>query len=208
MARGFDDMDRFFTLLFHTNGQSSTTTELNSNLRKSLRFCGAVPKLTPMQEKSMRTGFRRTGVENGSNILEEYQKRKYYRKMVQDCGGAYWSRSCALILSHHKYIDNLSSSIFHNHGVCFSLSRWLNKETEESTLEFDSRTKTVMSGNEEGICVIELRDADGTVIHFEEPEFSETTGRKLHKILHADSKATVHELLAIDFAGNIYKGKF
>ena len=97
MARGFDDMDRFFTILSHAK---STSTDMNSNLRKSLRFCGAVPKLTPTQEKSMRTGFRR--VENGSNILEEYQKRKYYRKMVQDCGGAYWSRSCALILSHHK----------------------------------------------------------------------------------------------------------
>ena len=104
MARGFDDMDRFFALLFHPK---SSGENLNSNLRKSLRFCGAVPKLTPMQEKSMRTGFKRGGgrggVENGgSNILEEYQKRKYYRKMVQDCGGAYWSRSCALILSHHK----------------------------------------------------------------------------------------------------------
>ena len=83
------------------------------------------------------------------------------------------------------------------------------------TLEFDSRTKTLMSGNEEGICVVELRDADGTVIHFEEPEFSETTGRKLHKILHADNSSSklqaslpAHELVAIDFAGNIYKGKF
>ena len=99
MARGFDDMDRFFTIL-SSNAEKQSSTDMNSNLRKSLRFCGAVPKLTPTQEKSMRTGFRR--VENGSNILEEYQKRKYYRKMVQDCGGAYWSRSCALILSNHK----------------------------------------------------------------------------------------------------------
>ena len=102
MARGFDDMDRFFSLLFHPK---SSGENMSSNLRKGLRFCGAVPKLTPMQEKSMRTGFKRGGggVENGgSNILEESQTRKYYRKMVQDCGGAYWSRSCALILSHHK----------------------------------------------------------------------------------------------------------
>ena len=79
---------------------------------------------------------------------------------------------------------------------------------EDSTLEYDCRTKTLMSGNEDGICVVELRDADGTVIHFEEPEFSETTGRKLHKILHDSFTSTVHELVAIDFAGNIYKGKF
>ena len=79
MARGFDDMDRFFSLLFHPK---SSGENMSSNLRKGLRFCGAVPKLTPMQEKSMRTGFKRGGggVENGgSNILEEYQKRKYYR---------------------------------------------------------------------------------------------------------------------------------
>jgi hypothetical protein len=38
----------------------------------------------------------------GSSYLEEYQRKKYYRKMVQDCGGAFWNRSSALVLSVHK----------------------------------------------------------------------------------------------------------
>ena len=101
MARGFDDMDRFFTQSPSSGMQSGKSEHLL--LRKnSLRFCGAVPKLTSTQEKSMRSGQIRRNNKDGSNILEEYQKRKYYRKMVQDCGGAYWSRSCALILSNHK----------------------------------------------------------------------------------------------------------
>ena len=100
MARGFDDMDRFFTVCPNEKKSDHLIR------RNSLRFCGAVPKLTSTQEKSMRSGGVRRK-ENGSNILEEYQKRKYYRKMVQDCGGAYWSRSCALILSNHRSVELL-----------------------------------------------------------------------------------------------------
>ena len=97
MARGFDDMDRFFTIC-PAKADSNAGQQLRRN---SLRFCGAVPKETYSIEKSSRFGKIKRN-DNGSNILEEYQKRKYYRKMVQDCGGAYWNRSCALILSHHK----------------------------------------------------------------------------------------------------------
>ena len=62
--------------------------------------------------------------------------------------------------------------------------RWLNTDAkiEDHLLEYDSRSKTLMSQNEEGIVIVEYRDLDGTVIHFEEPEFSEATGRKLHKV--------------------------
>lgn len=81
---------------------------------------------------------------------------------------------------------------------------------EECLMEYDKRTQAVMSQCEDGICVVELRDADGTVIHFEEPDFSETTGRKLHKVLK--EKAVVFpnaaEIFAIDFAGNTFKGQF
>ena len=100
MARGFDDMDRFFTIC--PAAKSDSVGGSIGHRRNSLRFCGAVPKETHSIEKSSRFGKIKRN-DNGSNILEEYQKRKYYRKMVQDCGGAYWSRSCALILSHHKY---------------------------------------------------------------------------------------------------------
>lgn len=92
MARGFDDMDKFFTSIIEKKCESR---------KNSLRFCGLVPKLT---SPSVENGGLRTIKRNetASNILEEYQKRKYYRKMVQDCGGAFWSRSCALILSNHR----------------------------------------------------------------------------------------------------------
>ena len=51
----------------------------------------------------------------------------------------------------------------------FSASRWLNKDLklEESSVEYDTRTKSIMSQSEEGICVVEFRDSDGNVIHFE-----------------------------------------
>ena len=38
---------------------------------------------------------------------------------------------------------------------------------EESSVEYDKRTKSIMSQCEEGICVVELRDSDGNVVHFE-----------------------------------------
>ena len=38
---------------------------------------------------------------------------------------------------------------------------------EESSVEYDTRTKSIMSQSEEGICVVEFRDSDGNVIHFE-----------------------------------------
>ena len=91
-----------------------------------------------------------------------------------------------------------------------SISRWLNKDLklEESSVEYDMRTKSIMSQFEEGICVIELRDSDGNVIHFEEPEFCETTGRKLHKVAKTEVFPKASEIVAADFAGNIFKGEF
>jgi hypothetical protein len=75
-----------------------------------------------------------------------------------------------------------------------------------------------MSHHEDGICVVELRDTDGTVIQVEEPEFSENTGRKLHKIAAAAAAKNNsqnqqqlllgHEIIAADFVGNILKTKF
>ena len=85
----------------HSASAGSSQGDDRGRRRNSLRFCGAVPKETHSIEKSSKFGKIKRN-DNGSNILEEYQKRKYYRKMVQDCGGAYWNRSCALILSHHK----------------------------------------------------------------------------------------------------------
>ena len=82
------------------------------------------------------------------------------------------------------------------------------QEVEECSIEYDSRTKSVMSQCEEGISVVELRNQDGTVIHFEEPEFSETTGRKLHKVAKTEVFPKISQILAMDFAGNIYKGEF
>ena len=68
-----------------------------------------------------------------------------------------------------------------------------------------------MSQSEEGICVVEFRDSDGNVIHFEEPEFCETTGRKLHKVVAKTETVfpkPPSEIVASDFAGNIFKGEF
>lgn len=68
--------------------------------------------------------------------------------------------------------------------------------------------------------IVEYRDLDGTVIHYEEPEFSETTGKKLHKIVDKAGNLSQNsftsspapnnklEVVAIDFAGNILKTTF
>ena len=53
--------------------------------------------------------------------------------------------------------------------------------------------------------MVEFRNGpDGNVVHFEEPEFSETTGKKLHKATFTSAS----EIVAMDFAGNIYKGQY
>lgn len=87
--------------------------------------------------------------------------------------------------------------------------RWLNKDAklEESVLEYDTRTKTVMSQHEDGISVVELRDLDGTVVESQEPEFSETTGKKLHKLM-LTSDFCPYEIVAADYAGNLLKAVF
>ena len=64
--------------------------------------------------------------------------------------------------------------------------------------------------------IVEYRDLDGTVIHYEEPEFSETTGRKLHKVVgkagnlpsNCSTSNSKLDIVAIDFAGKILKTKF
>ena len=88
--------------------------------------------------------------------------------------------------------------------------RWLNTDAkiEDHLLEYDSRSKTLMSQNEEGIVIVEYRDLDGTVIHFEEPEFSEATGRKLHKVDINKAEHGLDNIVAMDFTGNIFKTKF
>ena len=58
-----------------------------------------------------------------------------------------------------------------------------------------------------------LGPLDGTVIHFEEPEFSEATGRKLHKVDikkagHFSSSTNGLDIVTMDFSGNICKTKF
>ncbi len=100
MARGFDDLDKFFTA--SRNEQTATAAILQSGLK----FCGATRKVAPKKPEEIpgKSTVNESGAsqQDPTSFLEQYQKRKYYRKMVQDCGGAYWSRSCALILSCNK----------------------------------------------------------------------------------------------------------
>ena len=91
MARGFDDMDRFFTIC--PTAKSDSVGGSIGHRRNSLRFCGAVPKETHSIEKSSRFGKIKRN-DNGSNILEEYQKRKYYRKMDRKKNVTFHHSSC------------------------------------------------------------------------------------------------------------------
>lgn len=93
MARGFDDMDKVFAF---------PPLKTNGNLVKSSLLESPPPLPSCSKQKSARNMTRITPiirVGKGSQFLVQYQQKKEYTKMIQDCGGAYWNRSCALILS-------------------------------------------------------------------------------------------------------------
>jgi len=83
MARGFDDMDRFFSIC-----PGNTKSEHLIMRRNSLRYCGAVPKLTSTQEKSMRSGQirRRTDRTSWKSIKRENTTEKWCKIVGEPTG--------------------------------------------------------------------------------------------------------------------------
>ena len=145
MARGFDDVDRFFTLSSDTGKHRNASKNPSSlmccmsstvqRLDSSPFHCPPSPMLSNSVSKL-----------KGTNYLEEYQQKQYYRKMIIEFGNAFWDKSSALILSAHKWFNVSSSEI-------------------ENQMTYSNDTKHVHSGNAD-IVALELRDGSGNILDF------------------------------------------
>ena len=145
MARGFDDVDRFFTLSsdrasYRNAAQKSSSLMccMSSTLHRvdsSPFHCPPSPLLPNSISKL-----------KGTNYLEEYQQKQYYRKMIIEFGNAFWDKSSALILSAHKWF-NVSSSEANKQIIYLDDVKEVNSEVSN-------------------IVVLELRDGNGTILDF------------------------------------------
>ena len=145
MARGFDDVDRFFTLSndpgkyrIAAKSPSSLMCCMSSavhRLDSSPFHCPPSPMLSNSVSKL-----------KGTNYLEEYQQKQYYRKMVTEFGNAFWDKSSALILSAHKWFNVSSTEV-------------------ENMISYSNDKKHVHSGNSDFVA-LELRDGSGNILDF------------------------------------------
>ena len=92
MARGFDDLDKFF---------NAKQEPVLKSVPTKLPRCGATKEAAAPAELLI-SGEAKATV-GGTNYLEEYQRKKYYQKMMQECGNAFWDKSSASILSSHRF---------------------------------------------------------------------------------------------------------
>ena len=147
MARGFDDIDRFFTL---SNKVQNKLEKLSKN-EASLMCCmsSSVNKQSPSPFHYPSSPFLSgtTSTKKGTNYLEEYQQKQYYRKMMNEFGNAYWDKSSALILSAHKWL-NLSVT-----------------DDADNQISYLKDIKQVQSLNSD-ILLLELRDKSGNILEF------------------------------------------
>ena len=148
MARGFDDVDRFFTLSndrANYRNAAKKSSSLMCCMSSALQRVDSSPFHCPPSPMLPNTQVSRL---KGTNYLEEYQQKQYYRKMIMEFGSAYWDKSSALILSAHKWF-NISSST---------------DEAIQKISYFDD-IKQVCSENSD-IVVLELRDGNGNILDF------------------------------------------
>jgi len=111
MSRGFDDLDSFLTLASEKAGRNipkgklqpcgscsrdaSPTAIQRSNSLSSREELGGSPRFTNVRRS-----------DSVSKYLEEYSEKRMERNSgeMRDGGGCFWTRSCALILSHQLWI--------------------------------------------------------------------------------------------------------
>ena len=99
MARGFDDLDKYFNCTTASAGPMEPPPSMG-NLPRCGRGGGS-RSLTPASMTMLARPTTILGQEGGTTYLEEYQRKKYYRRMMQECGNAFWDKSAAAILSSH-----------------------------------------------------------------------------------------------------------
>nr|XP_040580153.1 putative zinc metalloproteinase YIL108W isoform X2 [Lepeophtheirus salmonis] len=98
MARGFDDLHRYFTI--QSSNNSCTGTDIPDVTMNGGSSHDEEILLSPTRTTRF-TNFK----QDGASYLQAYQQKKELRRMVADSGKAFWSRSCALILSSHRWFN-------------------------------------------------------------------------------------------------------
>lgn len=181
MARGFDDIDLFFTLAEGNSGKSAVRRHLNpcSNYQLSPGDDLAAQPISRSNSCSAGdmsprfTCIRRS--DSISKYLEGYaQKRLRYQN--KNVSGVFWSSSCALILSKQKWI---------------STKKCLNEKLEIPLLELE-------------LCcdlgAVEVRGERGKVLHHWTEETLPLEARVL-----AFGNREANLILAITHCGNVVK---
>ena len=141
MARGFDDIDRFFTLsnkVSKSENPSKSTASLMCCISSCINKIGSSPFHYPALPSHVKI--------KGTNYLEEYQQKQYYRKMMIEFGNAFWDKSSAIILSAHP---------------------WLNASAAASgnQISYLSDLRHVQSTNTDFL-LLEMRDKSGNILDF------------------------------------------
>ena len=98
MARGFDDMDNYFL-------NCSKQPSVNPS---TIPFCSNHSLVTSPTKDDKLTG---------KELIELYHPKKIYQKIRSDFGGAFWERSCALILHNHRYVSLGSNFLLKQHTL-------------------------------------------------------------------------------------------
>ena len=102
MARGFDDLNIYFLAnVSELVDDGNYPKESCSKSKPKLSYCSnhdkgeeegedAKPRFTSLGSRT-----------RGQELLDGYHERKFYSKLKNDFGGAFWCRSHALILDSH-----------------------------------------------------------------------------------------------------------
>ena len=99
MARGFDDIDRYFTVADDNEERSSEPV----TIRKSSKL--TVVKIESKQNIRRFTKISQTNP--GSELLGKYYHKQDYEQMRSSFGRCFFTRQCALLLFYHKYVMRL-----------------------------------------------------------------------------------------------------
>ncbi len=148
MSRGFDDLDVFFA----GDGGGNRRVVPSATDKRCLRSSISGDMLA-----------KDKGKKSGIDLLEDYRRKQRKARMEEACGGAFWSRSCALILRHHRceeYYLLLFTKKRNRMGFPF---RWLKNCDTPAAIQVNEEDMMVWSSSP--ISVIEFRSKRGFVLH-------------------------------------------
>ena len=103
MARGFDDINRYFTLDL---ADSEEPRSAQSSKLTIVRF--ESKQDAPERPRGRTSSFTKISQTNrGSELLGRYYHKQDYEQMRSDFGGSFFTRQCALLLFYHRSLKFL-----------------------------------------------------------------------------------------------------